>query len=96
MRADLADAARKRARSLQIAGGVYLRILLRNARRSGELPPPVRESPRYVRVPVALVMAKTERDATARQLGLSLPEILERLVSVDTAEPRRPLQILPM
>lgn len=95
MRADLADAARKRARALQIAGGVYLRVLLRNARKTGELPPPVRENARYVRVPVALVMAKTERDAIAKEMGVSLPELLERLVAVDTAEPKRPLMILP-
>lgn len=95
MRADLADAARKRARSLQIAGGVYLRILLRNARQAGEVPPEVSSSSRYVRVPVPLVMAKTERDAIARHAGISLPELLERLVVADTAEPRRALTILP-
>lgn len=96
MRADLADEARKRARLLQIPGGLYLRVLLRNARRTGAQPPPISDKPRYKRVPVPLVMAKSEREAIARAVApMGLPEHLERLVAADTAEPKRPLVILP-
>lgn len=93
---------RRRASALGLSVSAYLGILLRNAvhaRQPMKIELPADGSDSQVRESLALSISpqlQADAGALAERLGGTLSRLAEALASVDTAEPKRPLQVLPV